>query len=78
MKEGTGTPASGQATERLLYDRRSAAAALSVSVRTIDNFLAQGEFKIRRIGRRVLIPRAELLRFARGDHFTVHTEVAHG
>ena len=58
-----------QQVEKILYDRRSAAAALSVSIRTIDAFLARGEFQTRRIGRKVLIPRSELVRFARADHF---------
>lgn len=55
--------------EKLLYDRREAAAALSISTRTLDYFLANGRLKARRVGRKVLIPRAELLRFAREDHF---------
>lgn len=45
---------------KLLYDRRSAAVALSVSIRTIDYYLARGSFRRRRIGRKVLIPRGDL------------------
>jgi len=54
---------------RLLYDRKAAAYQLSISVRALDYLLAAGEFKTRRIGRKVLIPHPELIRFARGDHF---------
>ena len=55
--------------EKLLYDRASAAYALSVSVRTIDYFLSRGKFETRRIGRKVLITAASLKRVAAGNHF---------
>lgn len=54
---------------RLLYDRKEAARQLSVSVRALDYLLADKQFKTRRIGRKVLIPHPELVRFARGDHY---------
>lgn len=54
---------------RLLYDRRSAANQLSISVRALDYLLAQGKFNTRKIGKKVLIPHADLVRFAKGDHF---------
>ncbi len=54
---------------RLLYDRKSAAKQLSVSVRTLDYFVSQKKIGFRRIGRRVLIPHGELVKFARADHF---------
>ena len=54
---------------RLLYDRKTAALQLSVSVRTIDYFIANKRLTTRRIGKKVMIPRAELVRFARADHF---------
>lgn len=54
---------------RILYDRKSAARALSISIRALDYLLQRGEFTTRRIGKKVLIPHAELIRFARGDHF---------
>lgn len=56
-------------TEKLLYDRNSAAVALSVSVRTVDYYLARGEFETRRIGRKVLITAASLRKFAASNHF---------
>jgi excisionase family DNA binding protein len=54
---------------RLLYDRKTAALQLSVSVRTLDYFVANKRLTTRRIGKKVMIPRAELVRFARADHF---------
>jgi len=53
----------------LLYDRRRAASALSISIRSLDTLLAQGCFQTRRIGRKVLITQGSLRQFARGDHF---------
>ncbi|MEM9109390.1 MAG: helix-turn-helix domain-containing protein [Planctomycetota bacterium] len=51
-----------QPNERLGYSRVEAAEILSVSVRTIDNLIADKNsgFPIRRIGRKVVIPRREL------------------
>ena len=53
---------------RLLVDRRNAAQYLSISQRSLDYLLANGELHIRRIGARVLIPITELQRYARIDH----------
>ena len=54
---------------RLLYDRREAARQLSISIRSLDYFLAAGRFRTRRIGKKVLIPYTELVRFAGSDHW---------
>lgn len=54
--------------QRLLIDRRDAAQYLSISQRSLDYLLAQGELHVRRIGSRVLIPLSELQRYARIDH----------
>jgi excisionase family DNA binding protein len=53
---------------RLLYDRKSAAKMLSISLRSLAYLLSRGESRFRRVGSRTLIPRSELLRFARGHH----------
>jgi len=53
---------------KLLVGREEAAARLSLSVRSVDYLLADRLLKFRRIGGRVLIPIAELERFARIDH----------
>lgn len=46
--------------EQIAFSRREAADALRVSLRTLDYLLAQGKLRGRRIGRRVVIPRAEI------------------
>jgi hypothetical protein len=55
--------------EKLLYDRKSAAFAISVSPRTIDYGLAAGAFETRRIGRKVLITADSLKKFTAANHF---------
>jgi excisionase family DNA binding protein len=52
----------------LLHTKIEAAAMLSLSLRTIDNLIAMKELPVRRIGRRVLIPRAVLLSFAKPNY----------
>jgi excisionase family DNA binding protein len=54
--------------EKILIGRQEAAAALSISQRALDYLVANKQLQARRIGSRVLIPRSELLRFARADH----------
>jgi len=54
--------------EQLLYERGEAARILNISVRLVDYYIAEGEIAARRFGRRVLISRKELERFARRDH----------
>ena len=51
-------------TDKLLYSRKEAAAALGVCVLTVDNLVKRGELKPRRVGDRVMFSGAELLRFA--------------
>jgi hypothetical protein len=53
---------------RLLYDRKGAAAALSISIRSLDYLIGRGALSTRRIGKKVLIPARDLQRFASGDH----------
>lgn len=57
--------------DRLLYDRKGAAAQLSISVRGLDRLIASKQLETRRIGKKVLIPRGELVRFSRGNHYEV-------
>jgi excisionase family DNA binding protein len=54
--------------EKLLYTREDSAFMLSISERSLDYLISSKEINTRRVGRRVLIPRSELLRFARGNH----------
>jgi excisionase family DNA binding protein len=53
---------------KLLLSREEAAEALSISVRSLDYLIAEKKLPTRRIGSRVLIPAADLRRFARCDH----------
>lgn len=57
-------------SERLLVSKRDAALTLGISVRTLENLVRFKELPARRIGRRCLIERAALERFARRDHQT--------
>ena len=56
--------------ERLLWSKREAAAALGISVRTLEMLIALQELRSVRVGRRRMIPAIELERFARRDHAT--------
>lgn len=56
---------------RLLYDRKSAARMLSISVRSLDYIIAAKGLDTRRIGRKVLVPHASLMRYASGNHFAI-------
>ena len=56
---------------RLLYERRCAAHQLSVSVKTLDRLIGTKRLNTRRIGRRVLVPHAELMKLSRKDTLNV-------
>jgi excisionase family DNA binding protein len=58
-------------SDRLLYDRKEAARQLSISVRSLDYIIAAKGLETRRIGRKVLVTRASLMRYASGNHFTL-------
>ena len=58
-------------TSRLLYDRKSAARMLSVSIRSLDYIIAAKALDTRRIGRKVLVTHASLVRYASGNHFEI-------
>ncbi|MGD0905009.1 MAG: hypothetical protein ABR924_19075 [Terracidiphilus sp.] len=53
---------------RLLYDRKSAAQQLSISVRSLDYLIQQQRIATRRIGKKVMVQHTELARFSRGNH----------
>ena len=61
---------------RLLYSRKSAAWELDISIRMVDYLIANKQLATRRIGKRVMIPYSELVRFARSDHFEPITKAA--
>lgn len=52
-------------TFRLLFSKREAARALAISLRKVDYLISEGKLKTTRIGRRCLVHRNELERFAR-------------
>ena len=54
--------------DRLLVARSEAAKMLSISARALDYLVANKRLSTRRIGSRVLIPMADLVRFAQTDH----------
>lgn len=57
-------------SEQLLVSKRDAAAMLGLSIRTLENLISLKELPARRIGRRCMIERQALERFARRDHRT--------
>jgi len=48
---------------KLLFDRSEFSAFTGLSLRTVADLIADGTLRIKRVGRRTLIPRAEVLRF---------------
>ena len=54
--------------EKLLYSRRDAARALSLSVRSIDYLICTGRIPTRRVGGKILIHVTDVRRFAKTDH----------
>ena len=55
-------------SSKILVSREEAAQLLSMSVRGIDYLLATRRLPFGKIGGRVLIPVAELRKYAQGDH----------
>lgn len=68
IKNSSNTTSQQSAAPRMLYARNEAARQLSISVRALDSIIARHEIETRRIGRRLLVPHAELVRFSRGNH----------
>jgi excisionase family DNA binding protein len=52
--------------EQILLSKRQAAQVLSISVRTLDKLLQSRQLPVHKIGRRVLISRSAIERFAIG------------
>jgi excisionase family DNA binding protein len=57
-------------TEAIALSKIEAAQVLGVSLRTVDRLIALKQLPVRRLGRRVLIPRTALQDFLRRDHPT--------
>jgi excisionase family DNA binding protein len=60
----------GRTPEPVAVSKSEAAQMLGVSVRTIDRLIALKELPVRRLGRRVVIPRNGLQVLLRADHPT--------
>jgi excisionase family DNA binding protein len=54
--------------KQILYSRKQAATALSLSVRSIDHLIKNGQIQHRRLGKRVLVHEDDLVRFANSTH----------
>jgi len=54
---------------RMLYSRTEAARQLSISVRSLDYLIGGRDLETRRIGKKVLIPHASLVRYSQGNHY---------
>ncbi len=61
---------------RLLYDRKSAAWQISLSVRSVDYLIANKRLATRKVGKRIMIPHCELVRFSRTDQSEPITKAA--
>jgi excisionase family DNA binding protein len=51
-------------TTKLLLNRKEAANALSLGIRTVDQLIRTGRLPAKRIGRRVLVPAQSIRNFA--------------
>jgi excisionase family DNA binding protein len=60
----TATPIALPIPDKLFFDRRDVVAFTGLSLRFVDLLIADGTLRVKRVGARVLVPRAELLRFA--------------
>lgn len=54
---------------RLLYDRKNAALQLSISVRSLDYLIAQKRIRTVRKGKKVMVPHADLVRYANTNDY---------
>jgi hypothetical protein len=53
---------------KILYDRKSAAYALSISVRSLDYLIANKRLNTLKLGSKVMIGHGELVKFSRQNH----------
>ena len=67
---GTEAAVTEQTRSPIAITKQEATQMLGVSLRTIDRLIALKELQVRRLGRRVLIPRAALESLMHRDHPT--------
>jgi hypothetical protein len=60
--------AAAEPPQKLLYSRRDAAYTLSISTRSLDYLIGAKQLNTLKLGRKVMIPYGELVRFATADH----------
>ncbi len=60
--------ASSAPLSKLLYSRKEVAHLLNLSIRSVDLILSAGQMKVRRIGRRLLVPADSVAQYANRDH----------
>jgi len=56
--------------EILLHSKRESARLIGLSERTVHTLIATRQLRVRRVGRRVLVPHTELVKFTRPDYRT--------
>lgn len=66
-----------QPVPRLALSVPEAAAALGLSPRSVWQLIADGALPVRRVGKRVLVPTAELAAFIAADTHPTHQEQTH-
>jgi len=64
--------------QKLLYDRKSAAYVLSISVRALDYLIAHKRLNAIRLGKKIMLGHGELVKFCRSNHFTLTQNAPHG
>jgi hypothetical protein len=56
---------------KILYDRKSAAYALSISVRSLDYLIANKRLNTVKMGSKVMLSHGELVKFSRQNHVSL-------
>jgi excisionase family DNA binding protein len=55
---------------KLMYSKTETAQMLSISIRTVENLMTNGQLAFRKVGKRVLVPVQALIQFTKRDHVT--------
>ena len=63
------------AIQPIFFTRENAATMLSLSIRTLDKLILNGELAVKRVGRKILVSSSELKQFSRRDHATQRTRL---
>jgi len=65
---------SDSSIQKFLYDRKSAAYALSISTRSLDYLVANRQLNATRLGKKVMFTQGELSKFCRSNHAALTQE----